>query len=222
MTYRRTALVPREFFHLYNRGADKREIFLDKLDYVRFLELLFLSNSSTPVNIRDIREQTDSIFEYDRVSPLVGIGAYCMMPNHFHILATPLIDGGMQTFMRKLCTGYSMYFNKRYERTGVLFQGRYKSEHVDTDEYLKYLFSYIHLNPVKLIQSDWKEVGIRDVKRAKEYLDTYSYSSLPDYREKREASQILDTSVFPEYFSTKQEVDEELLDWLNYKQVAIA
>lgn len=111
-----------------------------------------------------------------------------------------------------------MYFNKRYERTGNLFQGKFKSQHADNDEYLKYLFSYIHLNPVKLIQSDWKDVGIRDINGAKKYLDEYRHSSLHDYFGRREESKIIDKNKFPEYFINKHEVDTELIEWLSYKE----
>lgn len=124
----------------------------------------------------------------------------------------------MQTFMKKLGTGYSMYFNKRYQRTGVLFQGRYKSEHVDSDRYLKYLFSYIHLNPIKLIQADWKERGVHNIEQAQQYLASYQYSSLLDYQQSnREEKVIIDPLKFPQYFLDRHEVDLELLSWLDKK-----
>lgn len=209
----------KEFYHLYNRGTDKRMIFMDRSDYERFIELLFLSNSSLAIDIRHIRKSYESIYDFKRGDPLVHIGAYCLMPNHFHILVTPAIEQGIQTFMQKVSTGYSMYFNKKFERTGALFESRFKARHANSDEYLKYLFSYIHLNPVKLIQSDWKEVGIRDVENARKYLDMYTYSSLLDYVGNREESKILDKDKFPEYFNTKQEIDRELLEWLNFGKI---
>lgn len=209
----------KEFYHLYNRGTDKRMIFMDRSDYERFIELLFLSNSSLAIDIRHIRKSYESIYDFKRGDPLVHIGAYCLMPNHFHILVTPAIEQGIQTFMQKVSTGYSMYFNKKFERTGALFESRFKARHANSDEYLKYLFSYIHLNPVKLIQSDWKEVGIRDVENARKYLDMYTYSSMLDYVENREESKILDKDKFPEYFKTKQEIDRELLEWLNFGKI---
>ena len=123
--------------------------------------------------------------------------------------------------MLKVGTGYSMYFNKRYQRTGVLFQGRFKSRHAYTDEYLKYLFAYIHLNPIKLIQPDWKEVGVRDISKARSFLDQYRYSSLLDYvNNQRQESTIVSPEKFPQYFATKKEVDEELLGWLSYRDFA--
>ena len=208
-----------EFYHAYNRGTDKRVIFQDTADYRRFVELLFLSNSVFAVDIRYVRKFNDSIYDFDRGDPLVYIGAYCLMPNHFHILLTPVVEGGVQIFMQKLSTGYSMYFNKRYERKGALFESRFKARHANSDEYLKYLFSYIHLNPVKLIQPDWKESGIRDIERVKQYLDTYEFSSLKDYFGHRIQSDIIESTKFPEYFSSKQQVDAELLNWLAYAEL---
>ena len=208
-----------EFYHAYNRGTDKRVIFQDTADYRRFVELLFLSNSVFAVDIRYVRKFNNSIYDFDRGDPLVYIGAYCLMPNHFHILLTPVVEGGVQIFMQKLSTGYSMYFNKRYERKGALFESRFKARHANSDEYLKYLFSYIHLNPVKLIQPDWKESGIRDIERVKQYLDTYEFSSLKDYFGHRIQSDIIESTKFPEYFSSKQQVDAELLNWLAYAEL---
>ena len=177
------------------------------------------ANTRNSFNVRDIQKTYNSAYAWNRDEPIVHIGAYCLMPNHFHILVTPLAENGIVQFMLKLSTGYSMYFNKRNERTGTLFQGRFKSKRTQTDEYLKYLFSYIHLNPVKLIQHDWKEVGIRDKEKTKEYLNTYTYSSLLDYfGVVRDENKILNSEKFPQYFNNRTEVDTELFDWLTYRE----
>jgi putative transposase len=218
MTTRYGSFAFGEYYHIYNRGVDKRIIFNDDSDSTRFIELLFLTNSIEPVNVRNIHRDYKSVFDVSRGEPLVHIGAYCLMPNHFHLLLTPAVDRGLERFMLKLGTGYAMYFNKRYERTGSLFEGRFKSQHASSDEYLKYLFSYIHLNPIKLIQSDWKESGIRDLARAKQYLDEYGYSSLHDYLGTRDESVIIEPDKFPEYFLSKKEIDSELIGWLTYRE----
>src|SRR5690606_8468370 len=116
----------------------------------------------------------------------------------------------------KLATGYSMYFNKKYDRSGALFEGRYKSEYVDSDEYLKYLFSYIHLNPLKLLQADWKEIGLKNNGGGKEYLEGYRYGSYQDYMGiKREESQILNIQKFPLYFPDINAFEKEIADWMH-------
>ena len=220
-----------EFYHVYNRGNGKQIIYKDAADYRRFTELLFLSNSHKSINVRDIKKQM-SAFDFDRGEPLVKIGAYCLMPNHFHILLTPYAENGVSVFMNKLGTSYSMYFNRRYNRTGSLFEGSFKAEFVDNDEYLKYLFSYIHLNPIKLIQSDWKQVGINDAKKAFEYLKNYKYSSFAEYdvddvniemvnNDKsglvRKEREILNKEVFPNYFISPKDFGRELLGWMEFE-----
>jgi putative transposase len=159
------------------------------------------------------------LFVIERGEPLVAIGAYCLMPNHFHILLTPIEEGGVQTFMQKLTTGYSMYFNKKHERTGGLFEGRFKAEYANDDRYLKYLFSYIHLNPIKLIQHDWKDVGIRDVAMVIAYLGKYPFSSYVDRLSTRSEGHILDVTRFPEYFQDKTAFNEEIISWLTYNDL---
>jgi putative transposase len=218
MVTRTISFATEQCYHVYNRGVEKRDIYIDKTDYSRFLELLYVCNSEQPINLRNLHNSFGDIYQFDRGETLVAIGAFCLMPNHFHILVTPLQPNGLARFMGKVTTGYSMYFNKRYQRTGVLFQGRYRAEHANTDQYLKYLYSYIHLNPVKLLQSDWKERGIADPQAAYEYAATYAYSSLPDYLgQGREEGKILSPEPFPAYFNDTASHHDELFSWLTYK-----
>ena len=204
-----------EYYHVYNRGTEKRNIFMEARDYARFTKLLFIANGTKPFVFREIKNKTLS--EVDRDEQLVAIGAYCLMPNHFHILMKEMSEGGVSKFMEKLGTGYSMYFNKKYKRTGVLYQGSFKAEHVDNDEYLKYLYSYIHLNPVKLIDPTWKEVGIRDAEKTRAYLENYHSSSYLDYLGvDREEKLILSKGKFPEYFDKPKDFKEYISDWLEF------
>ena len=216
MATRKVSFVPEEFYHVYNRGNSRQTVFVTKADHERFAALLYLANGSTSFEFR--RLKTDMLFEFDKGEPLVAIGAYCLMPNHFHILLTPLVEDGVTNFMLKLSTGYSMYFNKKHHRTGSLFEGKFKSERVDSDTYLKYLFAYIHLNPVKIIQPAWQEQGIGNLQDTFRYLDEYQYSSYVDNRIDRSESNILSREKFPEYFTTKQEYDAEMKEWLVYKE----
>ena len=218
MTTRKIVLSLDEFYHLYNRGVEKRTIFLDSQDHERFIELLFVANTVKPINLRLIRKHEKSIFDFDRGEPIVSIGAYCLMPNHFHILVTSSIENGISLFMNKLSTSYSMYFNKKYNRTGALFEGSFKAKHADSDEYLKYLYSYIHLNPVKLIDSKWKEEGVKDVAKSYDFATSFKYSSLQDYMAiKRKENGILNMSPFPEYFQNQIDIKTELFEWLTFK-----
>jgi putative transposase len=220
MSTRPHTFAPDSFYHLYNRGTDKRIIFLEISDYERFIELLYLCNSELSVNMRDIHSSYDTVFDFDRGITLTSIGAYCLMPNHFHLLVKANANEGVTRFMGKVSTGYSMYFNKKYERSGALFQGSFKSELASDDRYLKYLFSYIHLNPIKLLQPDWKERGIANIQNAFDYARNYEYSSLKDHLEwSRPQSKILHISDFPSYFSTGEAQAQELVSWLDYPNI---
>lgn len=216
-----------EFYHAFNRGVEKRDIFLDQKDYFRFLTLLFLCNSKAAVNVRDQFPKGLPFGKFGEVvrfadkqkEGLVAIGAYCLMPNHFHILVKEIAENGISVFFAKLLTSYSMYFNKKYGRTGRLFENTFKAQHADSDEYLKYLFSYIHLNPIKLIEPKWKEKGIINLARARSHLAGYRHSSYPDYTgAPRPESIILNRAAFPEYFETQTDLKAHINDWLNFPE----
>lgn len=216
--YRKVAFAPGETYHLYNRGVDKRDIFLDQGDHIRFVALLHAMNSQEPVQLNNILaggKPVESVYNEKISHRLVSIGAYCLMPNHFHLLVKECVDGGISTFMKKLGTAYVMYFNTKYQRKGALFEGRFKSIHAGDDRYLKYLYSYIHLNPVKLIEPRWKDKQLSDPKQAEVYINSYRFSSYLDYKEEsRPESIILDPSDFPDYFSTAVDLDGMINSWL--------
>ena len=209
-----------EFYHLYNRGVEKRDIFIDKKDLERFHKLLYVANSTIPFRFNEVKDQ--SIDTIDRGNPIVAIGAYVLMPNHFHVLAKEITQNGLSTFIKKLATGYSMYFNKKYERVGPLLQGRFKAEHVIRDEHLEYLYAYIHLNPVKLIEPKWKEMGIKNKDRAIKFISGYYYSSYEDYCNKtRGECIILSKDEFPKYFSKTNNFKTYINDWLSIKETVL-
>ncbi|MDQ5971820.1 MAG: Tnp protein [Patescibacteria group bacterium] len=221
MSIRKVNFVHGEYYHIYNRGNSKQKIFHDTEDYLRFISLLYVANTTDKFNLYDVYRFTKfNIYDLEKNNTIVSIGAYCIMPNHFHILITEHKEGGVSKFMQKLTTAYSMYYNKKYKRTGGLFEGKFKSEHAKNDRYLKYLFSYIHLNPVKLIDKDWKEKGIKNKQETLEYLNNYKYSSYIDYLEiERDQKKILNINSFPKYFKTKDDFTKDIFEWLNYNQI---
>ena len=210
--------APGEYYHCYSRGTEKRKIFLNKKDHERFIALLFACNNTKTIHLSDHQGKSlDEIFSLEREDSLVDIGAYCLMPNHFHLLLYEKQKNGISLFMQKLMTAYTMYFNKKYDRTGSLFESRFRARHASDDRYLKYLFSYIHLNPLKIIDSEWKENGIKDKKEAIEFLKKYYYSSYVDYLSTDNRSQglILNKGAFPDYFNQPKDFQDEIFEWLN-------
>lgn len=173
------------YHHIYNRGAHKAEIFHEKSDYQRMLRLLYIANSIQPFNLAKIRGI--ELFTKDRRENLIDIVAYCLMPNHIHILAksrTDLImDHGITKFMHKLCTGYSMYYNKKYDHSGTIWQGPYKEKIADDEiGYVCTLLNYIHLNPYGIKEPDMnKDARKEHFYEAWQYSINYEYSSLKDY-----------------------------------------
>lgn len=215
-----------EYYHVYNRGVDKRIIFLDKRDRERFLCLLFLSNSTKFFNISNHCDDPwsfDMSVTEERGDRLVSICAWVLMPNHFHFLIKEEVEGGISKFMQRVSAGYTKYFNKKYHRTGSLLEGTFKAEHADEDRYLKYLLSYIHLNPIGIIDKGWKNKKIEDKNKALDFLKSYQYSSLPEYlREKRNESLILNISAMPDYFHNKSKskiFDVMVREWIEFERV---
>ena len=208
------------FYHIYNRGIEKKDIFSDSNDYRRFLLLLNILNDNKPISVKDFLRKIPvrgPVPEIENRQNIVDIGAYCLMPNHFHLLIKEKVEGGITSFLRKLSTGYTMYFNKKYERVGPLLQGTFKAEHANSDEYLKYLFSYIHLNPIKIIDESWKNTVLKKIDLIRNFLKEYQYSSYLDYLEPLKfKSKILNKEAFPEYFSSGKDFDKTIFEWLNY------
>ena len=210
---RKDPFITGEYYHLYNRGIDKRTIFKTKGDYERFMVLMYLANSNESFRLDDILGKDSKIFEeiltLERGEPLVSIGAWSLMTNHFHLLVRQEVDGGITKFMRKIGTGYSMFFNIKYERTGALFGGPFKSKLVGVDDnYMRQLFGYINLNCLEIGFPGWEEKINKPSEEMKKFLETYRYSSYLDYldtKNNRSEKNIISVGKFPEYFQTLKE-----------------
>lgn len=196
--------VEEGFYHLYNRGVEKRKIFLDEQDYKVFLKCLKLYLDP----FQELPPRKVTIGDYSFQAPAkplknyhgqIELLSYCLMPNHFHLLIKQKAKNSMELFMRSLATKYSTYFNKRYDRVGSLFQGPYKAVLVENDNYLLHLSRYIHLNPVKPVKDSPLHM---------------SYSSYADYLQKRKTSWV-NTKILLSYFKTAQKIT--LKDMLSYQ-----
>src|SRR3989344_3808259 len=137
-------------YHLLNRGVDKRKIFMDEKDHFRFIHDLFEFNDTASADhnfhrITQLRDVGRPSVESRRPRKLlVNLHAFCLMPNHYHLLVSPLHDTGISLFMKKLNGGYAKYFNERYKRSGALFQGKYKSVSIKSDPHFLWIPYYIH------------------------------------------------------------------------------
>lgn len=211
-----------EWYHCYNRGVDKRKIFLERNDYERFLALLYFANSPEAVHLehkgrgRTSPSWLDETQLTERQDTLVDIGAYCLMSNHFHLVLRERTEGGITTFMRKVGTGYTMYFNKRNERTGPLLGGKFRARHVSDEQYLKRVINYVHANPVEITEPEWKEGIIRNEAKTKDFLRKYNYSSLPAYTENSCLDPIPNKELVLDLFDHFPNIDALLEDAITF------
>lgn len=183
--------VPSYYYHIYNRGSRKQEIFNDKNDYLTFLDILsyyYKYPTGKPLSkipdrkVPNLPEKEESSFK---------IVAFCLMPNHFHFLLKqsnkPAPETSIINFMRRISITYSMFFKDKYDSSGSIFEGKYKNVLVETDKQLVYLTKYIHLNPLELFKSSQK-------------LKSYPFSSYPHYLGKVNNT-LVDSSEILKFFS---------------------
>ena len=203
-------------YHFYNRGVEKREIFLNDADRQRFVNGLYFFNDFNPAlnagrtmaNVIEVELQSN-----DNREKLVEILAFVLMPNHYHLLIKPLAKNGVTEFMRKVGTGYTNYFNIRHQRVGPLFQGKFKSVLIESDEQLSYIPNYIHLNPIGLIETKWKEGEIKNYKKAFDFAKNYRWSSFSDYLGQDKFSHIINKQILSDLIDIENH-GSDALAWL--------
>lgn len=198
MTKRDAPFAVGEWYHCYNRGVEKRTTFEDPRDYYRFLELLYLANDELPLRRDDIGiRKFEEILHIPRGKRLVAIGAFCLMPGHFHLVLKEISKGGITAFMRKMGTAYTLYFNARHGRVGNLFLKPFQSLHISTDHHLQHLINYVHCNPAALLEPRWKNGPVADPQFLEEHIAAYPYSSFGAHRGMHTPTgTILDTEIF--------------------------
>jgi len=225
MSIRKVNFIEGEYYHIYSRGNSKQKFFLDDKDRERFLKLLYLCNSKKRIDFsNDIMKRKINAWDFEKGESIVNIGAWVLMPNHFHLYMTPKTEARLPSgnaitdFMHRVLTSYSKYFNAKYKRTGSLFEGKFKSVHMEKETQAKYLFSYIHLNPIKFIDPKWREQGIKNKKAALKFLNDYKWSSYSDYLGViRQENKVINRIDFLNYFNSKNSFLEEIFDWIEIK-----
>jgi putative transposase len=196
-----------EIWHVLNRGVEGRDLFLDTQDFARFVHNLYEFNDTRPAE--NLSRLFDPSGMRDFVSPsfreerelLVTIHGWVLMKNHYHLLLSERVEGGMSLFLRKLNVGYAKYFNERYGRQGTLFQGRTKKIVIQRHAHFLYILHYIHLNPLDYMPGaeKWRvrsKGTIKNTREALRYLETYRWSSYLDYSGTRNFPSLLTVSLF--------------------------
>ncbi len=215
--------------------------FVDRDDYYRGIFSIYEFNTTTPVRIynrrrnietakRRLREfeqdltlrkvqKSAAVVVTDKRDLLVEVLAFCLMPNHIHLLVKQLKEGGISKFMQKLGSGYAGYFKKKYglKLRGHFFQDRFEAIHIKTDTQLIVVFVYIHTNPISLIESKWKEKGIAKPKKVIKFVENYKWSSYSDYIGKKNFPSLTERKFMLEVMSGEEGCRKWLEDWIKYK-----
>ena len=215
-------------YHILNRGVDKRKIFLDVQDHLRFIHDLFEFNDEDSVNTAfhsfkrkygeyyDVRRRNIGVIKKERKprKMLVDILTFCLIPNHYHLLLIPRVQNGIALFMKKLNGGYAKYFNARYERKGTLFEGRYKKVIIKDEAHFIHLPYYIHLNPLDLITPEWRERKLSNFTKAMKFLDSYRWSSHLDYAGEKNFPSVTQRDFLLEFFGGHKQYKCGITEWL--------
>jgi len=209
------AFIHDEIYHVYNRGVEKRNIFMCNRDYIRFMYNIFTCNEQKGLDHLSRVSNNDILLfinnaSIDTETQLVEILGFVLMPNHFHFILRQKIDGGITKFMQKIGIAYTMYFNKKYERVGSLFQGNFKAVHINTDAHFLYILHYVHLNPLSII----KNSGQDPILTKMSFLEKYKWSSLPDYLGYVNFSNIFNKKFFLDIFEGEKKYKEDLLQFI--------
>lgn len=234
-----------EFYHLFNKGVDKRKIYLEKGDYGRFIYDLYEFNDTRPAegihrsykkagNDQLGKNVGNEVSCLERISSikngrdkkklrdvLINLHAFVLMPNHHHLMASQIQQKGLPLFIRKLHGGYSRYFNNKYRRKGHLFEGPFQHKHIENDIHFGFLICYIHAKPLDLWKSNWKEKQLTDqeIKQALKFLEKYKWSSHRDYIGMKTYPLLINRQFLLDFFDGVKGYKEFFIDWLRqYKK----
>jgi len=232
MPYRKEQFANGEIYHIILRALDNNLIFKDTDDYFRGIFSIYEFNNANPVSIwlRRKQRRKEKILETlqgpslqqssDRRDVLVEVMAFCFMPNHIHLLAKQVKDNGIRKFMSKVGTGYAVYFNKKYQRQGHVFQNRFKSVHVENDNQFMVTASYIFTNPIALIEPGWKELGIRNhsLNEVVKFLENYKWSSYQDSIGIKNFDSVTNRTFLLEMMGSISGLKGVVKDWIEHKK----
>lgn len=225
-----------QLYHVLNRGTEGRIIFLEESDYYRFVFLFYACNFGSPAfNLKkeDIIKAGEAIIRGEKPPQkliqnehrqLVDILAFTLLPNHYHAIIKQLVDKGITLFMQKVNGAYGRYFNLKNQRIGRLFQNAFRAILINNENYLLRVSRYVHLNVLDLIQSDWRENGIKESEKAIDFLNKYPWSTAPDYLGVRNSIMVTTKDLYNIFFDnfSKQGIKNYksfLLNWPDKKEI---
>ena len=216
---RKIKITQGEYYHVFNRGNNKQDIFLDDRDWIRFLFLVLYFQS--PVSVYNLSRPVSyfvrhSVFNIDNqivekiiANQYLELACFAFMPNHFHLIVYEKKEKGISQYMQRVLNAYTKYFNAKYKKTGHLFQGPFKAVHIESNEQLLHLSAYIHRN-------------LREIRNWKNREHLYIFSSYQDYFKENRWGNLLKNQIIMEQFSsgedykkftdtsgTKKETDDE-------------
>lgn len=207
-----------EFYHVYNRGVDKRITFSSYVEYQRFYESLYLFNDKNyerklgATLDRMVLLAGSDVFSYDR-DPLVSVVAFKMMNNHYHLLLREEQEEGTSKFMHKLGTGYTHFFNRNHERSGSLFEGPFEAVHIQSDAQLEHVIRYLHFNEFDQHGIPWREGEVENWERALAILDADQHSSHGVYCGREQELPVVNLELAHSIFPNPEEYREFLRSW---------
>jgi len=228
MPTKRPQLANGEIYHIVIRTMEGLKLFRNEKDYLRMIHDLFVFNNrvSTSSSYRNTINKSgldpDLLPRKNQIRRrlLVEILAFCLMPNHVHLLVRQLQDNGISKFMQKIGAGYGGYYNKKYKRNGHLFQGKYRIVHIKNDKQLITIFVYIHTNPTAILVPYWKERGIkgRDLKKIIKFLENYRWSSYSNYLGNKIFPSVTSREFLTETVGGIKGARRFVNDWLQFKK----
>jgi len=225
MANKNPQLVNDEIYHVISRTVGDTVVFEDEKDFFRGIFCIYEFNNDNTVNIwKRRKERAAEKKVLGRTSPtlqernmFVEVLAFSFMPNHLHLLLKQIKNDGIEKFMQKVGTGFAGYFNKKYNRKGHLFN-KFRAVHIKNDDQLKHAFTYVHTNLISLIEPGWKEKGVKNPEKVKEFLENNKRHSYPDYLGKNNFPSVTNRDFLLETMGGINSCKAFVDNWITYKK----
>jgi len=224
MIYKKPQLINGEIYHVVSRTVGDTVVFNNENDFYRGIFSIYEFNNKNYVNIWKRRREVKiekrlrpTSPQFDKRDMFVEVLAFSFMSNHLHLILKQLKDNGITEFMKKVNGGYAKYFNEKYKRKGHLFN-KFRAIHIEDDDQLKNTFAYVHTNLISLIEPGWKEKGIKNPEKVKEFLENNKRHSYPDYLGKPTFASVTQRDFLSKIMGGVEGCRAEVDNWIMYKK----